>query len=1459
MTRLVDRGLRLLTILTLVGGTLLQGGGVQTVLAAGADNLASATVLSVPLVNDLTNTTGATSQAGEFGTCGNFPPSPPTDNVHSVWYKYTPGSNGFLSLDTLGSNYDTVLEVYTTTVGSPTFANLTSVGCNDDVGAVKQSELTLPVSTAYTYYIVARDYNTGAGGTLDFSASFSTQQQIYVNKTTGSDTNPGSAALPVKSIRCGVKDPSASPCNVSFFTGAVVNISAGSYAENVSIDKSLTLTASSPVTATSFTLTNGAVVSGSSGVHAPTINVNQLGTAGALIQDGVLLASAGGTVNVATGTYTETVTINKNLTLQGSGGPILTQPVGTALTITGGTVTVNDFNIQNSTIGVSVTGGSGHVLFHNNFTGNTTGVSSSGPTVTATLNYWGSSTGPTHSSNPGGTGNVVSNNVVFSPWCTVPAPTCTPLAGIATKLVFTAQPSDEVMNVSISPAIVVKAQDAAGNIGINFNGPVTMTIGVNPGGGALAGTNPVVAVNGVVTFTDLSINAPGIGYTLIATANLPAGITSTQSITFTIFNNPPNAVDDNLIVLEDTSNNPLDVLANDIDDDTMLIVAVGPVANGTRIFSSSMITYTPNPNFFGTEVFTYTITDQFQSGTDTAVVTVTVTNVNDPPIAVNDAFTVTEDSLNNPLNVLANDIFAPDPPETFTITAVGTPPNGVVVFSASMITYTPNLNFNGVEVFTYTMTDGGFSSTATITVTVTPVNDPVTAVNDTDTTNEDTPKTISVLTNDHAANVDGVTEPLTVTVVGAPGSGTASIGGGGANVIYTPTLNFNGTDVFTYTVSDGTFSATGIVTVTVIAINDAPNATNNTASTSEDTAVGINVTTDDTDVDGTINSVSLSVISGPSNGSVITNTSGVITYTPNLNFNGVDIFTYQVCDTGTPLPAMCDTALVTVTVTAVNDPPIITDNTPTTNEDTPIGINVIGNDNDTADGSSINGATLDILGGPSNGVVVTNTNGIITYTPNLNFNGTDVFTYSVCDSGIPLPALCGSAVVTVTINAINDPPNATNNTASTSEDTAVGINVTVDDTDVDGTVNSASLSVVSGPSNGTVITNTSGVITYTPNLNFNGVDVFTYQVCDTGMPLPPACDTGLVTVTVSAVNDPALAVDDTATVTENSGPNTILVLTNDDAANPDPGEILTVTVVIQPANGIVANFGNFVRYAPNTNFVGTDVFTYTITDGTFTDSAVVTVTVVAAPTATPTNTPVPSDTPTNTPVVSNTPTNTPVASNTPTNTPVASNTPTNTPVGPGPNKVYLPLVLNNPAGDLIGSFSLSPVPSGAGQAVLITAVITNQGTIATGPFWVDFYINPSSAPTAANTPWNNVCGMTPCYGIAWYISSSLAPGQSLTLVSLSGGPCSTTSGTAGHYCDVDTMWPGSFASGTQDLYLFVDSWNPGVATGAVDEGDESNNRSEFHFGSSLAGMSNFDFSGPARSPESLPTRPAPPG
>src|SRR3990172_3456769 len=200
--------------------------------------------------------------------------------------------------------------------------------------------------------------------------------------------------------------------------------------------------------------------------------------------------------------------------LQAGSGAIVQAAGGTALTLSGGAVTVNDFSIQGSTLGVSITGGSGHVLFHDNITGNTSGASNtSGPAVTATSNYWGSSTGPTHSSNAGGAGDAVTDVVTFTPWCTVAAPTCTPLAAIPTQLVFITQPSNTAAGATITPGPVVQAQDALGNLGINFNGPVTMGIGTNPGGGTLSGPNPVTATNGTSTFSGLSIDLPGIGYT----------------------------------------------------------------------------------------------------------------------------------------------------------------------------------------------------------------------------------------------------------------------------------------------------------------------------------------------------------------------------------------------------------------------------------------------------------------------------------------------------------------------------------------------------------------------------------------------------------------------------------------------------------------------------------------------------------------------------------------------------------------------------------------------------------------------------------------------------------------------------------------------------------------------------------------------------------------------------------
>jgi hypothetical protein len=178
---------------------------------------------------------------------------------------------------------------------------------------------------------------------------------------------------------------------------------------------------------------------------------------------------------------------------------------------------------------------------------------------------------------------------------------------------------------------------------------------------------------------------------------------------------------------------------------------------------------------------------------------------------------------------------------------------------------------------------------------------------------------------------------------------------------------------------------------------------------------------------------------------------------------------------------------------------------------------------------------------------------------------------------------------------------------------------------------------------------------------------------------------------------------------------------------------------------------------------------------------------------------------------------------------------------------YLPVIHKAEAlaPDLVGSFSLSPDKRAfeAGEEVLVTVTITNQGTARAAPFWVDLFINPSEAPTVANTLWNHLCALTPCHGIAWGVVDGLDPGESITLTS-----------TEEDYSDGHTIWPGYFVNGTTDLYLYVDVWNPGVATGAAAELDETNNRAELH-GLQVSGENPVQALSQQQA-EELPPRPA---
>lgn len=302
--------------------------------------------------------------------------------------------------------------------------------------------------------------------------------------------------------------------------------------------------------------------------------------------------------------------------------------------------------------------------------------------------------------------------------------------------------------------------------------------------------------------------------------------TATVSVTVQGENDPPVAVNDTAEVIEDSTLNQINVLANDTmgpdTGETLRVTAVGSTSNGGTVTigsSGAHILYTPAAGFTGTDTFTYTLSDG--TLTDTATVTVTVVAGNPPPTAVNDSFTLLEDAVAADYDVLANDS-TNDPDETFTILSVGTTSNGTVSRTSDgmKLRYKPNANFNGVDKVTYTIKDSnGATATATATFTVTGVNDPPPAPAQTAQMAKGN-SNVQVLHIDtlNAANVDG-TEALTITAVGTTASGgTVTIASDGKSVRYTPpSATYTGSDSFTYTVTDPSgATTTGTLAVSVL-------------------------------------------------------------------------------------------------------------------------------------------------------------------------------------------------------------------------------------------------------------------------------------------------------------------------------------------------------------------------------------------------------------------------------------------------------------------------------------------------------------------------------------------------------------------------------------------------------------------------------------------------------------------
>ncbi len=382
----------------------------------------------------------------------------------------------------------------------------------------------------------------------------------------------------------------------------------------------------------------------------------------------------------------------------------------------------------------------------------------------------------------------------------------------------------------------------------------------------------------------------------------------------------------------------------------------------------------------------------------------------------------------------------------------------------------------------------------------------------------------------------------------ADDSGSANYGD---TIARTTDFGVDGIATLTFSVTDKN-GATSSDTVDITVVNRAPIANDQSVSTDEDTDLPITLTASDEDGDP----LTYSVLTLPTNGTL----SGIapnLTYTPNPDFFGPDSFTFQVNDG----LANSNTATVSITVNPVNDPPIAVDDIYTTDEDTPVDLFVL--DNDSAGPANENQQlNLHAISFPEYGILVSYPGGM-QYLPNTDFNGTDSFTYQICDSD----GACDTATVTLLVETVNDPPTAGDDSVTTDEDTPVTFDVLANDNDVDGDLDPASVSVVSGSSNGTLTHNGNGSFTYAPDANFNGTDSFTYQVCDSN----GICDSATVTLSINPVNDAPTCTDVTPDVTTLWPPNHQFVPITVSGATDIEGDTITVSVTSifqdEPTNG----------------------------------------------------------------------------------------------------------------------------------------------------------------------------------------------------------------------------------------------------------------------------------------------------
>ncbi|WP_318487552.1 retention module-containing protein [Photobacterium leiognathi] len=487
---------------------------------------------------------------------------------------------------------------------------------------------------------------------------------------------------------------------------------------------------------------------------------------------------------------------------------------------------------------------------------------------------------------------------------------------------------------------------------------------------------------------------------------------------------------------------------------------------------------------------------------------------------------------------------------------------------------------------------------------------------------EDNKVVLNLLDNDTSVSGDPLSihsingTPLTgsdQTIVIEHGHITITADG---TITFIPEPNFNGDVNVDYTVTDGTSEEHGYSTVIVTPVNDAPVANPDSFTTDEDTSITVDLTKNDSDVDGdklTVKEINGTSLTGGEqtvvvdNGKIVIAHDGGMTFIPSDNYHGEVTVPYTITDGDKTA-----TSTVTIHVTPVNDAPVAKPDSFTTDEDTSITVDLIKNDSD-IDGDKltikeINGTSL--TGGEQtvvvdNGKIVIADDGGMTFVPSDNYHGDVTVPYTITDGD-----KTATSTVTIHVTPVNDAPVANPDSFTTDEDTSITVDLIKNDSDIDGdklTVKEINGTPVTPGHEQTIVVDNDKIViaddggmTFVPSDNYHGDVTVPYTITD-----GDKTATSTVTIHVTPVNDAPIANPDSFTTDEDISITVDLTKNDHDI----DGDKLTVkeingtpltggeqTVVVDNGKIVIADDGG-MTFVPRDNYHGDVTVPYTITDG----------------------------------------------------------------------------------------------------------------------------------------------------------------------------------------------------------------------------------------------------------------------